>query len=348
MGAGKIFKMSLLMKNEIIRFGRLLWDKGLVCGLNGNISVRLDKDHILITATGTCLGFLTEDDIVTVNNDGDVVGKGQASSERLMHTAIYRHFPQIHAVIHTHLALTNGYFLVHPVFKPRTFEAQFYLGAVRCLEQKTPSVTDIEPLMEAFKSNHIVALKNHGVVASGKQLFDAFVLIQELEEGVKTILAEEVFKGVVSSGGTPSDQLKLKSNNSSQDQQSTIKNSCEMFSDGHIKAIVDLVNQDSQMSDLGNKTAMNMSLAVILEETQKTHRFIFKQGFIEKYDHDGQAEFIIRATENVWRAVFKGELDPFVATTQKKMSLTGDFARISKWYAPCSRIFQLWTQAPIK
>ena len=60
-----------------------------------------------------------------------------------------------------------------------------------------------------------------------------------------------------------------------------------------------------------------------------------------------QAEFLITANESIWRAVFNREIDPFVATTQKKMNLRGDFARISKWYAPCSRIFQLWTQVPV-
>src|ERR1043165_9979495 len=58
--------------------------------------------------------------------------------------------------------------------------------------------------------------------------------------------------------------------------------------------------------------------------------------------------FFIMANAAIWRAVFNREIDPFVATTQKKMNLRGDFARISKWYAPCSRIFQLWSQVPVE
>ena len=63
---------------------------------------------------------------------------------------------------------------------------------------------------------------------------------------------------------------------------------------------------------------------------------------------DADAEFLITANEAIWRAVFNRQIDPFVATTQKKMSLRGDYARISKWYAPCSRIFQLWAQVPVE
>jgi putative sterol carrier protein len=89
-------------------------------------------------------------------------------------------------------------------------------------------------------------------------------------------------------------------------------------------------------------------LAVILDETKQAHRFTFENGRITEAAQDTNAEFVINAPENIWRAVFKREIDPFVATTQKKMTLKGDFARISKWYAPCSRIFQLWTNVPVE
>ncbi|HLD87990.1 MAG TPA: class II aldolase/adducin family protein, partial [Candidatus Omnitrophota bacterium] len=62
------------IKEEMIRTGRLLWDKGLVFGFNGNISHRLDADTVLITATGACLGFLKQEDIVTITAAGEVIG----------------------------------------------------------------------------------------------------------------------------------------------------------------------------------------------------------------------------------------------------------------------------------
>jgi putative sterol carrier protein len=102
------------------------------------------------------------------------------------------------------------------------------------------------------------------------------------------------------------------------------------------------------MQELGTKTAMNMDLAVCMQETGDIHSFKFENGRITKTGKDDKAEFLITANENIWRAVFNREIDPFVATTQKKMNLRGDFARISKWYAPCSRIFQLWTKVPVE
>ncbi len=121
----------------------------------------------------------------------------------------------------------------------------------------------------------------------------------------------------------------------------------KLFSPEQINAIVRLVNSDVHMKDLGQKTHMTMTLAVKLNETGELYCFHFEDGQIIDVDKDTEAEFLISASESVWRAVFNRTLDPFVATTQKKMHLRGDFAKISKWYAPCSRIFEIWAQVPI-
>src|SRR5580704_5319684 len=182
------------LKIKFIEIGKLLWDKGLVTGFNGNISARLDADTILITATGTCLGYLKLTDIVTLNlKSGDVVGEGKASSERFMHTEVYKNFPDIKAVVHTHPTYTNGFFLSNEILEPKTFEAKFYLGTVKSVPQSTPSVTAMEPVIKELKATNIVVLRNHGVVAMGKDLFYAFVLIQELEEQVKMELVDVHF-----------------------------------------------------------------------------------------------------------------------------------------------------------
>ena len=106
--------------------------------------------------------------------------------------------------------------------------------------------------------------------------------------------------------------------------------------------------KDLKSKELGAKTQMNMDLAVQLNETGAVYSFKFQNGQIVGVGQDANAEFLISAPEKVWRSVFNREIDPFVATTQKKMNLRGDFARISKWYAPCSRIFQLWQEVPVE
>ena len=356
------------LKSQMIEIGKLLWDKGLVTGFNGNLSARVDSDTILITATGTCLGYLRPEDIVTITATGEVIEGGKAaSSEKLMHTEIYNNFPQIQAVVHTHPTLTNGYFLVHESFTPKTFEAKFYLGEVKSIEQTTPSVTDAAPVIKELNSNNIVVLRNHGAVAMGPDLFRAFVLIQELEEQVKMDFVAQQYKqatptrghvpltegkGYVSSSTLPSDAgLNSKAPQGNPQTHNSIDGNSKkykLFSSEQIAEIVRIVNSDPQMQELGVKTKMDMDLAICMQETGFIHSFKFENGRIVKTGNDAQAEFLITANEVIWRAVFNREIDPFVATTQKKMNLRGDFARISKWYAPCSRIFQLWTQVLVE
>ncbi|MBP6343153.1 MAG: class II aldolase/adducin family protein [Candidatus Omnitrophica bacterium] len=338
MDRGKIKQL----KEEIISTGRLLWEKDLASALNGNISARVQDDVIVITAHATCLGMLKESDLVVMRLNGEVLDGGKVSTEKLMHTEIYKNFPEVKAVVHTHTPYINGYFLNNSQFAPSTFEAKFTLGEVKGIPQSTPSVTDAVPLIEALKSNNIAVLRNHGVVTMGPGLFDCFLFIQTLEEQVKTDAISRLYAG--SQVTSHKSQEKSEQRSTSNDQRKKYK----LFAQDQIDEIVRLVNADSQLKELGAKTQMNMDLAVQLNETGDVFSFKFQNGQIVDVGKDANAEFLISAPEKVWRSVFNREIDPFVATTQKKMNLRGDFARISRWYAPCSRIFQLWQEVPVE
>jgi L-fuculose-phosphate aldolase len=166
----------------IIAIGRLMWDKNLVVGFNGNISLRVNDRHVLMTATGACLGRLISRDIVLVTIDGRVVGKGEPTSERLLHLEIYRSLSAVKAVVHTHTPCINAFFLNNKVFRPKTFEAEHVLGEVYGVDQSGVNVTDVRPVIDRLKGGNIVALKRHGVVAVGDTLFQGFASIQVLEE----------------------------------------------------------------------------------------------------------------------------------------------------------------------
>ncbi len=333
------------LKKNIMAIGRLLWEKELVTGLNGNISVRVDQERLLLTAHATCLGLLAEEDILLVDLQGNVLEnqEGSVSTEKLLHTEVYRNLRETTAIVHTHTTYTNAFFLKNETFVPAIFESKFYLGDVKSIAQLTPAVTDVNPVIEVLKNNNIVALRNHGVVAVGKDLFDCFLLIQALEDGIKIDAISRLYEQT-SSPKIKNQKPKLKKSNG---QKKEIKK-YKLFSKEQIAKIVDLVNKDSQVAELGAKTNMTMDLAVCLNETGQTYSFKFEKGRITKVTNDANVEFLITAPERVWRAVFNREIDPFVATTQKKMHLRGDFAKISKWYAPCSRVFELWQQVPVE
>jgi L-fuculose-phosphate aldolase len=340
------------LRNKIIEVGRLLWDKDLISGLNGNISLKVDADHILMTATKTCLGFLKLEDILLISLDPGDQTPG-VSTEKTLHTSLYRAFDQVQAVVHTHTPFINGYFLERDTFTSRIFEAKIALGEVRSVEQLTPSVTDVAPVIAMMRQNNVGVLRNHGVLAMGENLFDCFLAIQSLEEAIKIECVSLLYQTDASqgagrgssthSGASPEAEASSPDGGATDGTQAY-----ELFSPEQMQAIVDVVNQDATLRALGEKTDMTMDLAVKNQETGQTFRFRFDKGRITDVGNDADAEFVITAPEKIWRAVFKREIDPFVATTQKKMHLQGDFGKISKWYAPCSRIFEIWTQVPVK
>ncbi len=333
------------IKKNMIAVGRLLWEKELATGLNGNMSVKVDDQHILLTGSKTCLGLLHDQDILLMNLDGQVIDEGMISTEALLHTDIYKNVPSVKSVLHTHTTFANAYFSELDVLSPRNFESKLYLGEVRSIPQDTPSVTDTAPVLSALKENNVLVLKNHGIVAAGEDLFDCFLLVQCLEEAVKVECFSRLFKPKAPLNNTG---LSAGSKKTEEPGAAAPGKKYKLFSQEQIDQIVQVVNADKQLKDMGEKTQMTMELAVKLNETDRVYSFQFENGRIVRVGHNTDAEFLISASAKVWLAVFNRQIDPFVATTQKKMHLKGDYARISKWYAPCSRIFELWQQVPVE
>ncbi len=322
------------LKEEIIRIGKRLYDAGIAVARSGNISCRLDADSILITATGTALGNLTSDGIVTVKLvSGKSISERLPSSEFPLHSLIYAKFPCT-KIVHAHPPLANGYFAVTDSLKALTFETTFYLGNVPVIPQDTPTVTNPGPVVEALKSSNIVVLKNHGVIAVGDTFEDALSLIEALEEAVRTAVVARLFKKETL------DQLDTALDMSLKKKAVAYP----MFSREHIEAIVELVNKDEFIAAKGKELNLTLQLAIKLDDSPYAYRFNFEQGRIVRLDADGTAPFVISADKNLWEMVFLGKADPFVAVTQGKMKLQGQLGQLSRWYVPFSRLFQLFKQ----
>ena len=326
-----------ILKNEVIRVGKHLYAQGLAVAKSGNISAKLDQENILITASQSFLGSLDSEDIVKVNLESKKSESTRnPSSELPLHSLVYKNFPS-KVVIHCHPPLVNGYFAVSSNLKALTFETKFYLGEVPIISQDTPTVTRPDQVAKALKTNNLVVLKNHGVVAISGNFDQALSLVEALEEAVRTAALARLFdKKVLDDLDKPLKE-RLES-----DQV------YEMFSPEHIQAIVDLVNKDEFMSSKGKQLDLTLKLAIALEESDKAYKFNFEKGRIIRLDQDKEAPFIISASDDIWKQVFSGSLDPFVAVTQGKMSLQGQLGQLSRWYVPFSRLFEIFKQVRFK
>ncbi|MFA5156598.1 MAG: class II aldolase/adducin family protein [Candidatus Omnitrophota bacterium] len=332
-----ILNKEKALKENIINIGKKLYGLRLVVARSGNLSCRIDKNNVLVTATGTCLGSLTYDDVIKVDLSSNVdIKKERLTSEFPLHSLIYKNFPH-KAVIHCHATLINAYFAVYPEIKALTFETKLYLGNIPVVEQDTPTVTKPEAVVEALKNSNIVVLKNHGVISVADKFSDALYLIEALEEAVKVAAVARLFKKDILD-----DLDKAIKEDLGQD------NAFLMFSQEHIQAIVDLVNKDELIAKKGEELDLTVKLAIKLDGQDKAYKFNFEKGKIPRLDNDEDAAFVISAPSDVWEAVFLGKIDPFVATMQGKMKLKGEFGKLSRWYVPFNRLFQLFKQVKIK
>lgn len=88
--------------SKLINAGKTLHARGWVPATSGNFSMRLDPDSIAITVSGKDKGALTPNDIMTVDHDGRPLDNQKPSAETELHSVLYKHFPDINVVLHTH------------------------------------------------------------------------------------------------------------------------------------------------------------------------------------------------------------------------------------------------------
>ncbi|MFH1856861.1 MAG: class II aldolase/adducin family protein [Candidatus Omnitrophota bacterium] len=327
------------LKSEIINTGKKLYDLRLVAAKSGNLSARVEGDVILITASGTCLGQLKEEDILKVHlSDFASVSQKGLSSEFPLHSMIYKNFP-VEKIIHCHPPLINAYYAVNNSLENITFESKLFLGEVPVISQNTPNIREPEKAIEALKLNNIIVIKNHGAVSIANKFDEAFYLIEELEETVKIAAIARLF--AKKDCGIFEKEL---SKNLIENQKP-----CDMFSKEHISKIVDLLNQDEDFSSKAIEPELTTKVAIkMTAEKEVVYKFDFQKGKISKLEFDDDAPFVISGAPEVWKLVFEGKIDPFVASTQGKLKLKGDMAKLALWYAAFSRMFFLFRQIKIK
>ena len=183
-----------VLRKQIIDIGKKLCRLGLVAGRAGNLSARLDRNKLLITATGCALGDLKYCDILQVSlTKRKEVKTKPVSSEFPLHSLIYQN-SATKVVIHCHPPLTNAYFSIYPSIKALTLETKFYLGEIPVVKQKTPTVTRPEAVISALRKTKFVVLKNHGVVAMGENFASALTLIETLESAVRVVVVARLLQ----------------------------------------------------------------------------------------------------------------------------------------------------------
>jgi L-fuculose-phosphate aldolase len=172
-------------KNLVVKAGLELVRTGLIARTWGNVSCRIDEETFAITPSGREYQSLTAEDIVEVKiKDLSYSGSIKPSSEKGIHAAVYRLYPDMNFVIHTHQENASAISAAGlDYFRPTTVFSELD-RTVLCAKYALPGTKAlIRNVTEALKisTGHAVILKHHGTLCFGKSYEDAFKAAHQLE-----------------------------------------------------------------------------------------------------------------------------------------------------------------------
>jgi L-fuculose-phosphate aldolase len=198
MGRGKPIAADFKYRREICKVGRWMYRQGFVVASEGNLSVRLDADRILVTPAGACKGRLLPHDLIVTDLQGTVVaGTGQPSSELQMHLLYYRLRPLVRAVCHAHPPTATGFAAAGRALEEAILpEVVSVLGKIPLAPYGTPGTRELcaglEPRVPSYDA---ILLENHGVVTCGEDLITAYQHMETVEHFARVLLVAESLGG---------------------------------------------------------------------------------------------------------------------------------------------------------
>jgi L-fuculose-phosphate aldolase len=179
------------LRHDLTRFGKMLHSQGFVAATDGNLSVRLDQERILITPTCVSKGMMKPEDMVIVGLDGRKLnGSSNPSSEITMHLTIYRMRPDVGAVVHAHPCTATGFASAGIALdEPLCSEVVITLGSVPLAPYATTGSMELSDSLRPYIPYHdAILMANHGVVTYGEDLCRAYMRMEAVEHYARIVL----------------------------------------------------------------------------------------------------------------------------------------------------------------
>lgn len=176
-------------RQEICRVGKLLYDRGYVVSNDGNISLQVGDNQVLLTPSGVSKGRMEPDMLVLCDLEGNVLqGSRYPSSESSMHLMVLRERPDVGSVVHAHPPFSTAFAICRRPLKERYLtEMVAGLGEVPVADFAVPSTREVPDSVRPYVRDHsAVLLANHGSLAWGRDLWSAFDRLETVEQTART------------------------------------------------------------------------------------------------------------------------------------------------------------------
>ncbi len=164
-----------------------MYERGYIVAGDGNVSVRVGRDRVVVTPAGAHKGMLRPADLVLTDLRGVPLRGGSPSSEMRMHVEVYARRPEVRAVVHAHpphvLAFSVAGQSLGQCILP---EVVFALGRVAQAGYATPTTSEVPRIIaEHVARSNALILDRHGTLTLGEDLAAAFNRLETLEHTAK-------------------------------------------------------------------------------------------------------------------------------------------------------------------
>jgi L-fuculose-phosphate aldolase len=179
------------LRADIVEVGRRMYARGYTASNDGNISVRLGADRLLMTPKSVCKGFMSPDMMCITDLEGKKLeGDRDPSSEMLMHLEVYRQRPDVQAVVHAHPPTATGFAVAGiPLDRAVLAEVLTTLGSIPIAEYATPSTKELpEAVRKYVRAHDGMLLANHGALTLGSDVYAAYYKMETIEHFAKISL----------------------------------------------------------------------------------------------------------------------------------------------------------------
>jgi len=187
------------IRRQIVSFGKKMYEQRLVVAIDGNISVRMKTDKIIITPAATCLGTLDFNHMIHVDAEGKTAsGNLHPSSDLPLHLEIYRQRPDVMAVIHAHPPILTAFTISgEDLSTPVLPEMVLMFGEIPVAPYATPSTEEsAEAVKDLIKKHDAIILDHHGAVTVGETLKDAYCRLEKIEQSAYILYTAKQLGGI--------------------------------------------------------------------------------------------------------------------------------------------------------
>lgn len=188
------------IQEEVCKTAQDMFRSGLVAGTWGNISARVDEEYMVITPSGLNYEKLCACEMVPVQIESlEYAGKLKPSIEALVHAQIYKHRKEVQGIVHTHstyaLTMASARKGIPPICDD---QVQILGGDIKVADYTMPGTQEMaDTILEAMKERAGALISNHGSIAVGRSVSEAYVAAQILEKAAKVYINAQSIGGAV-------------------------------------------------------------------------------------------------------------------------------------------------------